>query len=184
MQILFDMDSAISSVLYILGKTGGSADIHHVYKTLYFADQEHLSKYGRSITGDTYIAMKFGPVPSNLYDIAKALRGDSFFSGSRRLDEFKGLLRLKNRYIIEALSKYNEDDLSESDIECLDSAIGKCAGKNFTAVTRMSHGLAYSNTKADHEISVADILREAGNSEEYANFISDNLRYEKELCGR
>ena len=34
---------------------------HKICKILYFADREHLSKYGRSITGDVYIAMTYGP---------------------------------------------------------------------------------------------------------------------------
>ena len=47
----------------------------------------------------------------------------------------------------------------------------------------MSHGLTYNNTRPDREISVKDILREAGDTEEYANYISQKLKYEEVLCG-
>ena len=45
--------------------------IHKLFKILWFADLLHLKQYGRSVTGDTYIAMNYGPVPSALYDMIK-----------------------------------------------------------------------------------------------------------------
>ncbi len=54
---LFKQDIAIQAILYILQRMGGMCDIHRCHKILYFADNEHLSKYGRSITGDAYVRM-------------------------------------------------------------------------------------------------------------------------------
>jgi len=75
---LFKEEKTLNAILYIASKMGGAVDMHKLSKTLYFADSEHLSKYGRSITGDVYIKMKYGPVPSKTDDILKAVRGDSF----------------------------------------------------------------------------------------------------------
>lgn len=61
MNKLFKYDRAISSILYALKQLGGRTDMHKLCKILYFADQRHLSLYGRSITGDRYIAMQYGP---------------------------------------------------------------------------------------------------------------------------
>ena len=183
MNTLFDKDASVNAILYILSAFGGQADMHKVYKTLYFADQEHLSKYGRSITGDTYIAMQYGPVPSMIYDITKAVKGDSYFSQSDNATELKELFHFANRFIICAAADYDPDSLSDSDKECLDNAIAKCCDKSFTELTEMSHGLAYNNTRPDREISVKDILCEAGDTEEYANYISQKLKYEEVLCG-
>ena len=33
-------------------------------KLLYFADKDHLLKYGRPILGDVYFCLPYGPVPS------------------------------------------------------------------------------------------------------------------------
>lgn len=150
--------------------------MHKLCKILYFADQKHLSQYGRSITGDTYIAMQYGPVPSNVDDILKALRGDSFFSGSEAIAPLKESMTFENRYIIRAMKKPDMAELSSSDAKCLDDAIAKCKDKSFDELTQLSHGLAWSNTRQDKAISVKDILREAGDEEAYVEYIDEKLK--------
>lgn len=176
MNKLFNFDKAICSLLYSLQQLGGKTDMHKLCKILYFADQRHLSTYGRSITGDQYIAMQYGPVPSCVDDILKAVRGDSFFSANEQIKTLKKSLSFENRYVIVGTSTPDMDVLSESDVECLDFAIEICKDKNFDQLTSFSHGLAWSNTCPDRRMSVKDILREAGDSEEYVDYIADNLR--------
>src|SRR5712672_1956972 len=46
-------------------------------KLFYFADKEHLLRYGRPIIGDVYFALNLGPVPSHaddFFDEAQAAR--------------------------------------------------------------------------------------------------------------
>lgn len=176
MSKIFKCDKAVNSLLYALQELGGRSDMHKLCKILYFADQRHLSQYGRSITGDTYIAMQYGPVPSCVDDILKALRGDSFFSSSREIEPLKESMAFENRFIIRALKAPDMDELSGSDVKCLDYAIGICKDKNFAELTGYSHGLAWNNTPKDRAMSVKDILREAGDEEAYVDYIADNLK--------
>lgn len=173
---LFNKDTALEAVLYIAQNIGDRKDMHKIFKTLYFADREHLSRYGRSITGDTYIAMSYGPVPSNVDDIFKAIRGDSYFS--KYAKDLKGYFGFVNKFIISPEREANLDYLSETDIECLDFAINKCKDKSFEELTAMSHDIAWSNTNKDREMSVKDILRENGDTEEYVEYISSKLEME------
>lgn len=175
---LFDKDATLNAVLYILEKMGGSADMHKIFKTLYIADQSHLGKYGRTITGDVYIAMEYGPVPSKTDDIFKSIRGDSYFKAG----ELNKYLHFVNRYVVEPSMKSNTDYLSETDIECLDMAVDKCKDKTFDELTNMTHGFAYQNTKRDRPMSFKDILRETGETEEYVNYISDKMKLESSFC--
>lgn len=175
---LFKKDVALQAIMYILSKLGGKTDMHKLSKILYFADQQHLSVYGRSITGDSYIAMQFGPVPSKVDDMLKAVRGDSFFSGTPLSDELATYFRFANKYIIEALKKPDLEYLSESDIECLDAAIAKCKDLTFGELTQLSHGLAWNSTKENRTMSVKDILREVGDDESYVNYIAEKLSTE------
>lgn len=171
---MFKKDKALNSVLFILQKEGGVCDMHKVCKVLYFADQKHLSDYGRMITGDNYIAMNYGPVPSRVYDMFKAVRGDSYFSG----EELSDKLSFSNKKDVVGLACPDMDMLSESDVMCLEYAIGICKGKSFSEITDMSHGYAWSNTAKDRNISAKDMLREVGDSEEYVEYVSRNMELE------
>mgnify|MGYP002985632102 CR=1 FL=1 len=173
---LFDREKSMEAVLYIAQKIGGRKDMHKIFKTLYFADKAHLSRYGRSITGDSYIAMSYGPVPSRTDDIFKAVRGDSYFSN--RAEELKGYFHFINKYVIEADKDADLDYLSDTDVECLDYAINKCKGKTFGKLTEMSHDLAWNNTLRDREMSVKDILRENGENEDYVEYVASKLEVE------
>lgn len=173
----FREEATINSVLYIVKQYGGESDMHRIFKTLYFADQLHLSKYGRTITGDVYIAMNYGPVPSKTDDIFKAIRGDSYFSAGNLAQYF----HFVNKYIIKMDANPDMDWLSLTDIECLDYSIDKCGRKNFDELTSMSHGLAWSNTKSNRTISFKDILREVGDTEDYVDYIDSKLKMEGSL---
>ncbi|MEO6666974.1 MAG: Panacea domain-containing protein, partial [Nitrospiria bacterium] len=71
----FDPEKALQAILFVARMLPG-ATFHQISKIIYFADKAHLQKYGRLICGDTYVAMKHGPVPSGIYDILKSVRGD------------------------------------------------------------------------------------------------------------
>lgn len=171
---LFDKDVTLNAVLYIIKQLGGTVDMHKIFKTLFFADQEHLSKYGRTITGDVYIAMNYGPVPSKTDDIFKAVRGDSFFSAGELCDYF----HFTNNYIVKNDKEPDLDYLSKSDIMCLNNAIEKCKDLTFAQLTNLSHGFAWQSTARDRIISFSDILREEGDTEGYINYISNKLNLE------
>lgn len=176
MNRLFKTDKAVQSLLYALQQLGGKSDMHKLCKILYFADQRHLSLYGRSITGDTYIAMQYGPVPSNVDDILKAVRGDSFFASSNEAEPLKKYLTFYNRFMVRALVSPDMDELSATDVKCLMYAIDLCRNKSFDELTKYSHGLAWNDTRPDREMSVKDILREVGEDEAYVEYIADKQR--------
>lgn len=178
---LFKQDAAIQAILYILQNMGGTCDIHKCHKILYFADNEHLSKYGRSITGDTYIRMDFGPVPTCIYDLFKAVRGDSYFASqvdSIRQDCFHFI----NNKDIQATASPMMDYLSGSDVEMLDKYITMLKEKDFNEVSDASHGYAWMNTAKNGIISVRDRLTEMGDSDEYINYIEEQMKSEEAVA--
>lgn len=167
---MFKREVAINAVLYVLNRMGGICDMHKCAKILYFSDMEHLSVYGKSITGDTYIAMEFGPVPSKIYDMEKAVKGDSFYSDQAN-DIRANLFHFINKKDMQAIGKPDMDFLSESNVEILDKWIEELRDKSFDEIVYKSHGYAYSRTKRNHTISMTDILTERGDTEEYINYV-------------
>ena len=177
----FRREEAIQAILYILQKMGGTCDMHKCNKILYFADNEYLSKYGRPITGDSYIAMDFGPVPSSVYDLLKAVRGEGYFSSM--VDNVRNtMFRFVNKKDIVSLTVPDLEYLSDSDIEILDKYIEFFRDKSFEDTTKASHGYAWSNTRRNSEISLRDRLTECGDSDAYIDYIEKELELEKEFC--
>lgn len=68
-KVWYDWEKTTEVLLYI---TEQVTDVYNALKVLYFADKDHLAKYGRQICGESYVAMKDGPVPSCTYDLVKA----------------------------------------------------------------------------------------------------------------
>lgn len=177
----FRREEALQAILYILQKMGGTCDMHKCNKILYFADNAHLSKYGRTITGDSYIAMDFGPVPSSVYDLFKAVRGEGYFSSM--VDNIRNsMFMFVNKKDIVSLTSPDIEYLSDSDIEVLDKYIDYFKNMSFDETTRVSHGFAWSNTHRNSEISLRDRLTECGDSDEYIDYIEKELELEKEFC--
>ena len=175
---LFKQDVAIQAVLYVLQQMGGKCDIHKCHKILYFADNEHLSRYGRSITGDSYVRMDFGPVPTCVYDLFKAVRGDSYFA-SQVDDIRRDCFHFVNNKDLVAVASPDISYLSESDMEILDKYIAQLKYKDFDEVSEVSHGYAWLHTAQNGVISVRDRLTEMGDSDDYINFIEEQIKAEE-----
>lgn len=120
--------------------------------------------------------MKYGPVPSQTDDILKAVRGDSYFSFA--VDEFKQYFHFINDYTIASDKKPDMDWLSDSDVECLDAAIEFCKDKSFNDLVAVSHGEAWRSVDIGKPIPTREILYESGETEEYADYVLENMELE------
>lgn len=176
---VFNIIKAINVVLYVGGKLD-KRDFHKIFKVIYFADKEHLSQWGRTISGDSYIAMNAGPVPTRIYDMFKIVRGDSLYSSDKSLVDFysKFFDVVGNYYLV---PKKNADlsQLSQSDIECLDKSIIENKDLSFGQICEKSHDIAWVNTPRDSMMDFADIMREDGNSEEFISFVNEGMLLDK-----
>ena len=111
-------------LLYILKEIPSGADYIKIFKILYFAQQAHLVTYGSVIIEDSFRALRRGPVPSFLY---KALQ--YCVDGSSESKEIKFCIEgvsVSNRDtlpLFSATEKPDMDELSISDIECLNKSI-------------------------------------------------------------
>ena len=61
----------VEKVLYVLFKVGG-LEYYHLFKVLYLADCGYQQAYSRKLIEDNFCALRYGLVPSSLYDAIKA----------------------------------------------------------------------------------------------------------------
>lgn len=166
----FNKEKAIAALLYVtqtLIKNNKTPDFHKIFKIFYFADQMHLAKYGRPITGDHYIAMRNGPVPSRVYDMLKSLKSESLFSG----EDYFNFFEIKGKYCINPKTEVDFDEFSESDLLCIDASINENQHLSFAKLTEKSHGKAYEKAERDDKISYQNIAKEGGADEDICQYI-------------
>jgi len=164
----FKEEKSLAAVLYIAHELiekspEHRADLYKLLKILYFADKKHLAKYGRSITGDFYVAMKDGPVPSRTYDMLKHIRGDGCFCAPVEfMNKLSQSIEFKIPISITPKKRPNLDDLSRSDIIAIDSAITELKNLDFGQVRRLSHDTAFEEADESNNISMESVARAGG----------------------
>lgn len=107
---------AVEAVLYVLSKQK-SVNMYNVLKVIFEADKRHLNAHGRPVTGDTYIKMEYGTVPSAIYDMFK---DDPSFLAALNLETYPFV---RQNFHLSATRNPNLDYLSKSDIDSLDQGI-------------------------------------------------------------
>ena len=175
-QFTFNEQKAIAVVLLVVNELK-KIDRHKLAKILYFADEKHLSRYGRTITTDSYHALPNGPVPTIIYDCVKGVNKPHDFYKYRG---FEGKITVKGRYI-EPLEMADLDQLSETDIECLYESIAENSGLSFGELTRKSHGQAWQNVGSNQRISFMEMAREANTPDDIMELVRMNLEIEEFL---
>jgi len=173
---VFDFDKTVHSAMYVAEKLDVK-DFHRIFKILYFADREHLKKYGRTVTGDTYIKMVKGPVPTTLYNIFKSIKNNKLFQ-NRDMKEF---FTVYGEYFIKLEKKPDLKYLSKTDVTELDKSIAKYGKMQFGILSAISHGLAWEYAKENKEISIENILREVGEDEGYISYVTESINCQKAL---
>ena len=118
------------SVLFLLNSAAGGLDQYKIAKAIFLADVSHLNRYGRPITYDNYVAMKFGPVPSKTYEL---------LSKSPETLEVEVKAQQHKINLYEPLRKHEELELSESDEFELLAALKIVETSSFRDLMKMTH---------------------------------------------
>ncbi|MCV4291005.1 Panacea domain-containing protein [Pseudomonas capsici] len=147
MQEVFSPDVAVDVMLYVSTRLKNPT-IHEVLKIQYFADKLHLSRYGFMPSGDTYVAMEFGPVGTKTYDLIKAARGErNRFIPASFVTATADHIQVNGADVV-VLGEPDLSKLSEAQIECLDDAISQYGNMDFKKRTDISHDEAWHNGRA------------------------------------
>jgi len=111
---------------------------YYIGKVFFFADREHLLDWGRPISGDRYVAMEHGPVPSCIYDLLKDTSGEP----DEVVDALTERVEIRSdgnkRHVYSRLDS-DFPALSESDKEYLLAALQKYGKMSFKKLKELSH---------------------------------------------
>ena len=169
----YDRQKAIEAVLYILNVTQG-LDYYKVFKVLYFAEREHLKEWGTRILADDFVAMKYSPVPTNLYNAAKQDQYDDESSTfSSLFDSVIGLYNADGSNFLYSKREADLDYLAPSDIECLDRAIKEYSKRSFSELLNLSHDSAWEEAPHLGTLKPEEMARAAGAHEDIVEYVRE-----------
>lgn len=127
-----------AAVLYTLGAFNGELDYVKLFKLLYYAQQHSLSENGRTIFNDTFYALDRGPVPGFVNLVIKRKINNAIPADSD-LSTLSNAFRLEHNYIIRALETPDMDELSGSDVACLQYAVDTYGHLTVKELSKKSH---------------------------------------------
>lgn len=122
MAVDFDFKKKVQAINFfaknVSGKTISKID---VLKAVFFADRYHMLKYCRTVTGDTYYAMKHGPVASEIKNICNL---DSDWLSEEEISYTQQFLAIEKDSVHSVAGKdYDSNVFSETDIEALKKSL-------------------------------------------------------------
>lgn len=173
-----------SVVEYILQQMGVAVDYIHLFKVMYFAQEEHLALYGVPIMYDTFVARKHGPVPLLTYKVLRLAEG-KVEDTTGDLKEFASDLNLRESDGHQVVSlardvKADMDELSRSNIRILDKWIAHCKVIESFDLSELSHDNAWLKAKRqaektgeDTKISLYDMAASGGASKDMLQVVKE-----------
>ena len=160
----FNFPKALQATAWLLRLAGGRMRYIKLLKLLYIAEREYLAEEARMIFGDRVVAMKYGPVLTNVYDLIKS-EGDY-------AETWREYIHKTSDYNVILRSDPGYGDLCRAETEKLTDVFeryGKMDGFRLSEVThqfpewlRNYEDIAFSGS---FPISVEDILCAQGKRE-------------------
>lgn len=171
-------------VEYILQQMGVAVDYIHLFKVMYFAQEEHLAVYGVPMMYDTFVARKHGPVPSLTYKVLRVAEGKTV-DVTDELHSFASELSLSESdgHQVVALAEgvqCDMDELSRSNVRILDKWIERCKDIESFDLSELSHDKAWQKavrqterTGEDTKISLYDMADAGGASKDMLSVVKE-----------
>ena len=171
--IRFDPERAVELILYV-SKRLRYPTLHSVSKILYFADRDHLSRYGNLLSGDSYLAMRHGPVPSGIYNLLKAAAGrQEALIPLQYFELVSKTLRVEDQHKVQPLREANMELLSASQRECLDASLKANGRLSFVKLTAKSHDAAWRSADENDIIGLKAIARTLPNAKDVLTYLNE-----------
>lgn len=166
----FAPKKALTAIHWML-KQRGSIDLHTILKACYFADKDHLNQHWRPIFGARYKAMRYGPVPLEVYEM---LKGEPYWLAELGLEEYPW--ELKGYYVQLRPNKDNlyleERELSDTDVDAIREGFDRSRNMTFNARTQATHGYDWQVAQLGY-MHYEDMLKDNSDRDEIVKHLED-----------
>ncbi len=163
-------------ILYIMQCFPEGVDYIKLFKILYFAQQEHLVKYGKVIVDESFRAVKHGPVPTYTYKALQIAEGKPLEGDFK---DFLAGIEVSNKKVY-TVQKPDMEYISGVAKKCLDAAIDKYKNADPYDLSDLSHDSAWQEAsnriKDDPQknfITIIDMARAGNASEPMVEYIRE-----------
>lgn len=145
----FDYQKAVQALNFFAIKEGGKINKMKAIKLIWLSDRKHLRQYGRTILSDSYIAMPYGPVPSNTKDIIE----DTRFSSPVAIEYKSKYLQGVNKYYYRSIADLEPMVFSKTDLIVLEHIYEKFKEFSECKLSEISHHFPEWK-KFEHKLSI------------------------------
>ena len=125
-------------------------------KVQYVADRRHLERHGRTLYGETHVAMPYGPVPQAAFNASRALANGELLC-EFPMDAVRAALRRDGEALV-ALRDADPVVLDADERESLDWAIRLVADMSFAELKNQTHDSAWGKTPRNEPLAWQDII--------------------------
>lgn len=176
MKSKLQIDKIKAVVLYILQSFPSGVDYIKLFKILYFAQQDHLVKYGKVIVDDSFRALKHGPVPAYTYKALQVAEGKQLDGD---FEQFLMGMEVIGKKVFTSLAP-DMDYISGSNKRCLDASIEKYGDADPYDLSDLSHDEAWTEawTRVQDDpqknfITLIDMARAGKASDQMVDYIRE-----------
>jgi len=161
---------------FFIKKHGGTLNYTKLIKLLYLTDREALSRWERSLTGDSYVSMPNGPVLSQTYDLINY----PIFLGS---ESYWHKFISKSAYDVSLKTEPDNNELSTREIDLITGVYEKYKDKTWGQMIDICHDCCHEwehPGDTSIPIRIEDILKELKKTEKEIELIEEetsNLKY-------
>ena len=167
-----DHTKRLEVLLYVASRVGCVSRIHTI---IYFANRYHLERYGRFVINDLAMIRNDEIVLLNLQRMIDSL--DKIFHHYTEIKKaLTYYIRKSGTRILIPKRMANLDYLSESDIECLNEAIGKIKSMSPNDLILFSHDDLFMASYPNKVITLHKMIDHSFNSDELREYLAMRCR--------
>lgn len=130
----FDTEKAVQAAAALIRRSGGSSLSRiRLAKLLYLANRKMLKEHGRTIFNTRFVAMKNGPLSSDVQNLIQGVGADE--------EKWSQHIAPDGRYSLVLIHDPGNSRLSQAEVDAINDTVDEFAGYDDWAIVEITHQL-------------------------------------------